>query len=255
MIYYFSGTGNSREVAKRLATATKDEAASITSVKNISALNNQVVGLVFPVYAWGVPKVMIDFIQQLSFPIPPRYIYMVCTCGDDIGLTDKEMSRILSGKGMILDAAWSVTMPNTYVSLPGFDIDNPKLSLRKIQTSLPRINDIAQLIVQQRKNIRDVHPGTFAGLKSKVLRPLFNKFLTGDSKFKVSEDCTHCGRCAKACPVQNITYDKDGLPVWNGNCADCLACYHSCPQHAINYGPFTHNKGQYLILQYLKYLK
>ena len=255
MIYYFSGTGNSREVAKRLAAATKDEAASITMVKNTSSLNNEVVGFVFPIYAWGVPRVMKAFIQALSLPALPSYVYMVCTCGDDIGYTDKEVDQLLADKGMTLDAAWSITMPNTYISLPGFDIDSPKVSLNKLQKALPRINDIACAIQNREKPIRDVHPGSMAGLKSYVLRPLFNKFLTGDNKFKVTEGCTHCGRCAKACPVQNITYNANGLPVWNGNCADCLACYHSCPQHAISYGPFTHSKGQYLILQYLKYLK
>lgn len=255
MIYYFSGTGNSREVAKRLAAATRDEAASITSVKNLSALNNEVVGFVFPVYAWGVPKVMRDFVQKFTLPTPPSYIYMVCTCGDDIGHTDKEMGQLLSGKGMTLDAAWSITMPNTYISLPGFDIDSPKLTVDKLQKALPRIARIAQHIQQREREIRDVRPGALAGFKSKVLRPLFNKMLTGDKRFKATEGCTHCGRCAKICPMQNITYSDNGLPVWNGNCADCLACYHSCPQHAISYGPYTHNKGQYLIIQYLKLMR
>ena len=255
MIYYFSGTGNSREVAKRLASSTKDEAASITNVKNIGGLNNEVVGFVFPIYAWGIPKVMKEFIQQFSIPTSPTYVYMVCTCGDDIGLTDREMSALLTTKGMTLNAAWSVTMPNTYISLPGFDIDRPQLAINKLQMALPRLNDIAQLIVKRQKDIKDVHPGAFARIKSKVIRPLFNKLLTGDNHFKVSEDCTHCGRCSKACPLQNITYDDRHLPIWNGNCTDCLACYHSCPQHAISYGPFTKGKGQYLLLQYLKYLK
>lgn len=255
MIYYFSGTGNSREIAKRLAKAVKDEAASITSVKNSSALNNEVVGFVFPIYAWGLPRIMKAFIRQLSFPTPPLYIYMVCTCGDDIGHTDREMQQLLAEKGLTLDAAWSIIMPNTYIALPGFDIDKPQVSLHKLEQALPRIADIAQLVLKRSQKVRDVHPGAFAGIKSNVLRPLFNKFLTGDKRFKVTDGCTHCGRCAKACPMGNITYNEDGFPVWNGNCADCLACYHSCPQHAINYGPFTDSKGQYLIQLFAKYLK
>ena len=27
----------------------------------------------------------------------------------------------------------------------------------------------------------------------------------------------------------------------------CLACYHACPQHAIQYGNRTKNKGQYKV--------
>ena len=34
-------------------------------------------------------------------------------------------------------------------------------------------------------------------------------------------------------------------PTWGPNCALCMRCYHLCPNHAINYGRETENKGQY----------
>ena len=254
MIYYFSGTGNSREVAKRLAQATHDEAANIITVRNIDSLNNDTLGFVFPIYAWGLPRVMAEFIRK--FPVTsPSYVYMVCTCGDDIGRTDHELRNILSAKGMKLDAAWSVIMPNTYIALPGFDVDPQKVTLKKLKAALPRVDEIGKLIAERRREIVDVHPGALASFKSYVLRPLFNHLLTGDHKFKVLPSCTHCGRCEQICPTQNIHYDNEGFPTWNGNCADCLACYHSCPQHAIQFGHFSHNKGQYLIKPFLRIIK
>ncbi|MBR2290977.1 MAG: EFR1 family ferrodoxin [Prevotella sp.] len=66
-----------------------------------------------------------------------------------------------------------------------------------------------------------------------------------DKKFMVDEDvCIKCGKCAKVCPVDNITGTP---PEWqhNGRCTSCLACYHYCPVHAINYGERTRKRGQY----------
>ena len=70
-----------------------------------------------------------------------------------------------------------------------------------------------------------------------------------DRKFTVDDDlCTRCGRCAKVCPVDNI---EGTPPAWlhNGRCTCCLACYHHCPVHAINYGDITRKRGQYYMRQ------
>ena len=55
--------------------------------------------------------------------------------------------------------------------------------------------------------------------------------------------CIDCGLCEKVCPVGNITVTD--RPVWGGNCTQCLACYHVCPVHAVEYGKMTGKKGQY----------
>lgn len=38
--------------------------------------------------------------------------------------------------------------------------------------------------------------------------------------------------CTKVCPVKNITMEEK--PKYNGNCQDCLACIHNCPQKVIS---------------------
>ena len=49
MIYCFSGTGNSQWVADKLKGLLEDE--------------QDVFGMVFPVYAWGIPKVVGEYIS------------------------------------------------------------------------------------------------------------------------------------------------------------------------------------------------
>ncbi|MDE5999215.1 MAG: 4Fe-4S ferredoxin, partial [Bacteroidaceae bacterium] len=105
MFYCFSGTGNSQWVADKLQGLLQDEA--------------DVFGMVFPVYAWGIPKVVKEYIQTHMEDIKAsKYVWAVITCGDDIGYADTILNNLL---GRPVDAVFSVHMPNTYVCLPGFD--------------------------------------------------------------------------------------------------------------------------------------
>ena len=64
MIFYFSGTGNSRRIALRLAGLTADKAVDIVSLTDIpDPKTERRIGLVFPVYAWGLPEPVESFLH------------------------------------------------------------------------------------------------------------------------------------------------------------------------------------------------
>ena len=69
MIFYFSGTGNSHWVAKRLASQLGDALipmADAEAMKEVYACKKgERVGFVFPVYAWAPPKVVLDFLARV----------------------------------------------------------------------------------------------------------------------------------------------------------------------------------------------
>ena len=251
MIYFFSGTGNSREVARRLAADTNDHPVCMTDANQIRE-SNDVLGLVFPVYAWGMPRVVERFLRNTDFmKTLSAYTYMVCTCGDDIGRTDRQLRKLLAQKDISLDSAWSVRMPNTYVALPGFDVDTEDVAKSKIEKTRLELIKIAAAIKLRKRGIIHVRPGALPWLKTYVLRPLFNHFLTGDNHFRVADTCVGCKKCSTICPTHNIVSGKNGAPRWQGNCADCLACYHICPKQSIEYGRYSRGKGQYLMKENL----
>ena len=65
MIFYFSGTGNSRWTAEQIAALTGDKAHDITKPNDMPELKHQTqIGLVFPVYAWGAPEPMLKFARS-----------------------------------------------------------------------------------------------------------------------------------------------------------------------------------------------
>ncbi len=250
MICCFSGTGNSRAIAETLARQTADSVSLIGNTPAAAELKeNEPLGLVFPVYAWGMPRIVGKFLKNLNISAAgtPPYIYMVCTCGDDIGRTDRLVARALRKKGQILSAAWSVVMPNTYTALPGFDTDPEDVAKNKLSAARERVNGIAALINKRTRGIKDVKPGALPWTKTYILRPLFNAFLISPRQFRHTAACIGCRKCAAACPLQNISPTVEGKPSWGKNCTACLACYHICPLHAINHGRSTRGKGQWLM--------
>lgn len=254
MLYYFSGTGNSRYVCERLARLLSEEICPITAPR---ATEDSSIGIVFPVFAWGMPQIVHRFIEReldkLILSHSDAYTYIIMTCGDDTGYTDRLVASSLLRTGRTLSAAFSVRMPNTYISLPGFDIDSNELANKKIETATKLLPHIASL-VKSRSDATEVTRGEMAWVKTYLLRPLFAIFLMGDSRFRFNKKCTGCGKCSKVCPVANIDmsvapYDrKSQHPLWKHHCEGCLACYHVCPRHAIEYGTFTKGKGQKKIL-------
>lgn len=250
MIYYFSGTGNTLRIARCLSEILGEEMERIgwDTVPVLRGREKEATGIMFPIYAWGMPRVVSRFLDRM--PVCPAgytpYIYIVMTCGDDIGRTDRLLRKRLERKGLKLAAAFSLQMRNTYVCLPGFDTDSAEVETRKDAVSLERARRVAETIRRRRSSSSsDITPGAIPWLKTYVLRPLFNTFLVDDNRFRCNHArCTHCGRCGKVCPLGNIEFSKARTPRWKGHCTHCLACYHACPPHAIEYGFFTRHKGQ-----------
>ena len=249
MIFYFSGVGNSAWVANKLAECFNDKVLPIADEigkKNTYFLRKgEKVGFIFPVYGWEPPKIVMDFIAEMQMD-SPHYLYFVCTCGDDVGKTPKVFESAIKRKGWKCDAGFSVTMPDTYVCLPGFDIDDETTLQIKMDNAKARVEYIGKQIADDLHMDRfDCYEGPFPYLKTYVLGGLFRAFLMSPKPFKATDKCISCGLCAKKCPVHNINVDSK--PQWGNRCTMCLACYHACPYHAIEYGKRTRNKGQYSI--------
>ena len=249
MIFYFSGTGNSEWAARSLAAMCNDRVFSATEALGRSEVfclgEDEALGFVFPVYGWAPPAIIVRLIEKLRLSAQPRYVYFVCTCGDDTGKTARLMRKALARRRWKRDAAFSLTMPNTYVCLPGFDVDSDELAQRKLSAARGRIADIACRI-NGRWRGKDCYEGALPWTKTYILGFLFKHLLMSPRRFKATDSCVKCGRCVKACPLHNVQMKPNAKPVWGENCAMCLSCYHHCPKHAIEYGRQTMMKGQYL---------
>jgi ferredoxin len=241
MIYYFSGTGNSKWVAEELARRTNDEVQSIAALQkdgtvSVYANCGSRIGVVFPIYAWGAPLIVERFCKSLTM-MEGVYAYAVCTCGDEAGLALKRLKKMFDFR-----AAWSVAMPNNYVI--GFDLDTPEMEEKKIQAASLKLDDIAKSILAG-ESAYEVNEGPGARMKTGFIRPMFNTFARSTSSFSVDDNCNNCGLCERICPIDAIEL-RNGKPVWvKKNCTQCLGCINRCPQRAIQHGSGTAKRGRY----------
>ena len=249
MIFYFSGTGNSKWVAESLAEEFKEKLVFIPDAINkdeyrYCLAQGERLGFVFPCHAWAVPEFIVEFIDRLKID-NVSYIYYVCTCGDDTGQLKEQFCRLMDQKGWTCSMGYDIVMPESYVCLPGFDVDDEFTAKHKQSIAKTRLEFLVDDITDQRVGVFEVIPGKFAGIKSGVLNWAFRKWLMTPEKFTAESFCKGCGTCVSECPMHNITL-QSGRPVWGDSCVNCLRCYHACPQHAIEWGKWTKNKGQYL---------
>jgi NAD-dependent dihydropyrimidine dehydrogenase PreA subunit len=254
MIFYFSGTGNTRWAAVQLGFGTGERLFFIPDEMkgdcHYVLEEGERLGFCFPTHGWMPPKIVRNFISRMTINAEGHYCYALTTCGDDIGHCMKELQKALHHQGLHADSVFSLTMPESYVCLPGFKTDSKEKVQRKMAKACEDLKNFIELINERCVGKELVFKGILPYIKTYVLGIPFNKWLITDNPFKVDADlCIHCGKCAKACPVANISMEGEPvLPRWHqdGSCTNCLACYHVCSTHAINYWN-TRKKGQYYL--------
>lgn len=254
MILYFSGTGNTRHCARELAKLLGDSNIRPFTTEELREpqkaafdTSDKRVIWAFPTYSWGVAPVVADIIAKADFGegFKAAKHYMLTTCGDDIGYADRQWRKLIENRGLTAAGAYAVQMPNTYVTLPGFDVDKPELARQKVEASQARLEEIAKDILAGNDTDMPIRL-SFSWFKTRLIYPGFVKHAMSPKPFHATGGCTGCATCAKACPMHNITM-VDGTPRWADSCAFCLRCYHICPRHAVAYGKATNRKGQYAL--------
>lgn len=284
MIFYFSGTGNTKWAASKLAAATREDLISIApymraddSSHNLAEpfilKENERLGFVFPVHGWRVPKLVREFISKMKIlrdssdataenkakaedSLKNRpFAYCVCTAGDSIGLTIENLNEVISLNPSLqalgiteVSSSYSLIMPESYIGLPFMDVDPKEREIRKKENAAQELAVVCEEIFDRKEGISRLVKGPIPWFFTKVVGGFFENVLITDKRFHVEKDrCVKCGICANVCPVGDIKGGHGEYPVWlhHKDCLTCFTCYHHCPHHAIEFGNQTQKKGQY----------
>lgn len=284
MIFYFSGTGNTKWASSKLAAATREDLISIApymraddSSHNLAEpfilKENERLGFVFPVHGWRVPKLVREFIgkmkiQRVSSDASVEnkakaddclknspFTYCVCTAGDSIGLTIENLNEVISQNPSLqalgiteVSSSYSLIMPESYIGLPFMDVDPKEREIRKKENAAQQLAIVCEEIFDRKEGISRLVKGPIPWFFTKVVGGFFENVLITDKRFHVEKDrCVKCGICANVCPVGDIKGGHGEYPVWlhHKDCLTCFTCYHHCPHHAIEFGNQTQKKGQY----------
>lgn len=249
MIFYFSGTGNSLYVARDIAAKQNENIISIAECiqkKNFSFTleKNEMIGFSFPVYFWGMPTIIEEFVNNLHFEnYENNYCYAVYNCGGSIGNTDHTFAKIMGIKGYTVHTPFSVFMPDNYILMMDLLTPPDEIPPLLFRTD-KRLITINETITNRASSPLKLHKKRWSRLEAAIMHPYYLKHRSV-KPFHTTGDCTSCGICIEVCPYQTISF-VDNIPVWEGECTQCLACLHHCPVRAVQYGEKTYNRGRYL---------
>lgn len=245
MVLYFTGTGNSRHVARILAKELDDELVDLFPYikRNEKGRfhSEKPFVVVVPTYCSYIPLFIEKFIAEADFS-GEKKIYFILTCGASAtkpGVTER-LRPLCEKKDLVLMGVEQVVMPENYITLffaPSEE--TAKNIIEKAEKGIPeiakKISDLSFLRIKGRH-----------ALTTFVVNPIYYKLLVKDKGYYATDACIGCGKCVSVCPLNDIEL-VESRPKWKGECTQCMACISQCPAQAIEYGKRTQNKRRYYL--------
>lgn len=246
MIIYFSGTGNSAYVAKKIAEIIGDESLDLFAKirnKDYSPLKSDKPFIVSaPTYSWRIPHILREYLEKTPLE-GSKKIYFLMTCGDDIGNAEKYLKKLCVQISKEYMGCGVFRMPENYIAM--FTASNKEQASRIIAKQADKIEAAAKVIASGEK-LDTVEVNLAGKFKSGIVNTAFYALCVSAKKFYATDACISCGKCEKLCPLANISI-VGGKPQWGKNCTHCMACICKCPQEAIEYGNKSQGKNRYYI--------
>jgi flavodoxin/ferredoxin len=246
-IYYFSGTGNSLAVAQRIADELGDTHLISIPIAVQNGLDTTAprLGLVFPVYVWGLPRMVADFVRRLK-PRNAQYVFAVTSCGGTAGGTLLQLQRMLRRNGANLDAGFVVRGANNTPMTSDDPLIRFVRNLNK-KPLPPYASERLPVIVSAIKNGQRHKPESSSAATNLLGGLLWTAAIQtlkqSGRDYWVDEKCNLCGLCEKICPRENIEIVDDQV-TWQRDCELCFGCLQWCPQEAIQYKDVTRTTGR-----------
>lgn len=243
IIFYFSGTGNCLQVARDLAEHCKDaRLINIADYDMEEPIHAEKVGFVFPVYYFGLPNIIVRFIEQMKLE-KVSYLYAVVTYGGAAGRTLKQLYLLLRKRKIKIQAGYRVRMPGNCIALYG--AKGRRTQKRLFAKEQKTVRKIAYKVMGRERCLAAFKVNPVMEAFSNKMYAGFDRIGEQGQHFQADGTCTHCGQCEKLCPVGNITLES-GVPVWGARCEFCMACIQHCPVKAINYKDVTRKRKRYV---------
>ena len=245
-IFYFSGTGNARQVASwfsGLAIQRKTDCRlyniAETDSKSVTVNAEDVILIISPIHGFYFPKITMDFIRR--FPEGKNQIVLMNTRGGlkigrivTPGLTGGAFmlsSLILRRKGYQIIGQIPFDMPSNWISI------HPALRPKQVQYILEKNRE------RVKKHFEKICAGkTDFQARKEIVQDILilpvsiayyfaGKYFFAKS-FYASSKCTRCNLCVAACPAKAIKV-VDQRPYWTFKCQSCMKCMNLCPARAI----------------------
>lgn len=246
-IFYFSGTGNSANVARWFADEAEKNSIE-TEVVNIADLRGKLIpleeegsliGFCSPTHGFNFPPITLKFLVR--FPRGRNKVFIMNTRAGmklwkihTVGLTGIAQlfaALVLLLKGYKVVGMRPVDLPSNWISIhPGI---RKKVVSSMFERCEKNTRRFASHILEGKRRYRAL----FDIIQDLAIAPIaigyyfVGRYVLAKS-FIASHACTMCELCIKSCPVKAIK-EIDKRPYWTLKCESCMQCMNSCPERAI----------------------
>ncbi len=247
VVFYFSGTGNARQIALWIEDLAKEhqfecfihDISTLKSKKTESLNEDALLFFISPVHGFNFPKITSDFISK--FPKGTNNVVLMNTragmkVGRFIGPGLTGVAFMLSSvklrfKGYKIKGSIPYDMPSNWISIhPAIGKKATEymfsVTQRRVETHCNKLFSGKTQFVSRKDIIQDLLISPVS-----LMYYLAGRFVFAKS-FYASHKCNNCGLCIKQCPVKAIQL-KNQRPFWTMSCESCMKCMNTCPQTAI----------------------
>lgn len=238
-IFYFTGTQSSYYVSKLIKEALARKGYNVKMFKLEKALNKTVtvdpklfdtIGFVLPIYGFGTPRIVSDFIDTL--PRNNAKVFILRTASSNgwinqsasVGIIHQLRRKwydVFYDRILIVSSNWLLDMEDEVTR---------KLYYVTKDKKIPHIAYQLDKGIRRRYHrnfLRELLVNTIYFLEDKIGARLFGRSLYANKQ------CTQCKLCEKRCPVGNISFETGKFRA-GYKCVWCMKCLYSCPENAIH---------------------
>ena len=241
-IFYFSGTGNTKKIVDLYSEQLLSENCSVIThaienypngLGDIDLDKFDKIGIAYPIHAFNAPSIVLDFARSLPVLKQQKELFIVKTSGEPLALNNissLKLKSILKRKKLSATNEYHYCMPYNII-------------FRHAESTAYKMYEYAKKVIPF-----DVHE-IVTGTAVKMPKVFCGRFLAwifriehwggrfNGKRYKVNDNCIHCLKCVKACPVNNIKFDGEKFK-FGSECLMCMRCSFNCPENAIKIGLF-----------------
>ena len=234
VMFYFSGTGNSKYLAELFCQYQNVPCHSIEESIDFKALiaAEEVIGFCYPVYFSSVPRMMREFAAQHMEALRGKQLIIFCTQFMLSGYGSRKFVMLFPKDYVEVLYTEHFFLPNNMPDVPLLPIAGDRGIAKSLRRTQRKMESVCRNIQDGKVKKRGFSPFAFLlGMPQSAIMSTMER--RANRAVSIDGDCTNCGLCVEICPMDNFAMEDERTKLRH-NCTMCYRCINACPEQAIS---------------------